>query len=209
MIPKALVWSLLQTHQDSKWENFKVRVRDPWRIQQSGLVNYSDLLSQVWTSSGRWWGTDAWNAAVHGVAKSWTQPGEWTTTNDLLPQDLRTSNTLKEPERNCIQGHILLAVGLPTHAGRAVTRTFHLEKHPSQTLGPWVWTPSAARLWRKGNEYVIRLYLQCGADESRSLLNGGGRLSGHHSDPSCILTFNGSQFLRGKNKSAILIIKSC
>ena len=34
----------------------------------------------VWASSGRWWRTEAWHAAVHGFAKSQTQLSNWTTT---------------------------------------------------------------------------------------------------------------------------------
>ena len=36
----------------------------------------------VWASSGSWWWTDreAWCAAVHGAAKSWTWLSDWTTT---------------------------------------------------------------------------------------------------------------------------------
>ena len=38
----------------------------------------------VWASSGRWW-REAWQAAVHGVAKSRTQMSDWTTT--AIPLD--------------------------------------------------------------------------------------------------------------------------
>ena len=33
----------------------------------------------VWANSGRWWGQEAWCAAVHGVTKSWTQLSNWMT----------------------------------------------------------------------------------------------------------------------------------
>ena len=46
----------------------------------------------VWASSGRWWRKDreAWRAAVHGIAKSQTQLGNWTTAmpNTHLQKDL-------------------------------------------------------------------------------------------------------------------------
>ena len=32
---------------------------------------------------------EAWNAAVHGVAKSWTQLSDWTTTNKLIMESFR------------------------------------------------------------------------------------------------------------------------
>ena len=32
----------------------------------------------VWVNSGSWRWTEAWSAAVHGVAKSWTQMSNWT-----------------------------------------------------------------------------------------------------------------------------------
>ena len=38
----------------------------------------------VWANSGKWWRTgEAWCAAVHGVAKSWTQLSDWTTTTEV------------------------------------------------------------------------------------------------------------------------------
>ena len=36
----------------------------------------------VWVNSGSWWwNREAWRAAVHGVAKSWTQLSNWTELN--------------------------------------------------------------------------------------------------------------------------------
>ena len=32
----------------------------------------------VWVDSESWWWTEAWHAAIHGVAKSWTWLSEWT-----------------------------------------------------------------------------------------------------------------------------------
>ena len=35
----------------------------------------------VWINSGSWWWREAWHAAVHGVAKNWTQLSNWTEQN--------------------------------------------------------------------------------------------------------------------------------
>ena len=35
----------------------------------------------IWVDSGSWWWTEAWRAAVHGVAKSWTRLSDWTELN--------------------------------------------------------------------------------------------------------------------------------
>ena len=35
----------------------------------------------VWVNSGRWWWTEAWRAATHGVAKSRTRLSDWTELN--------------------------------------------------------------------------------------------------------------------------------
>ena len=49
-----------------------------------GWDGWMALLTQwtrVWASSGSWWWTrEVWGAAVHGVAKSWTWPSNWTET---------------------------------------------------------------------------------------------------------------------------------
>ena len=49
----------------------------------------------VWVNSGRWWWTEAWRAAVYGVAKSRTRLSAWTELNwrftgliSLLPKGL-------------------------------------------------------------------------------------------------------------------------
>ena len=37
----------------------------------------------VWVNSGSWWWTrEAWRAAIHGVAKSWTRLSDWTELNN-------------------------------------------------------------------------------------------------------------------------------
>ena len=57
-----------------------------------GKITAPTQSTWVWTSSGRWWRKDreAWCAAVHGVTKSQTQLGNWTTTmpNIHLQKDL-------------------------------------------------------------------------------------------------------------------------
>ena len=47
-----------------------------------GWDGWMALLTQtgVWANSGRQWRTEAWHAAVHRVAKSWTRLSEWTAT---------------------------------------------------------------------------------------------------------------------------------
>ena len=37
----------------------------------------------TWINFGTWWWREAWCAAVHGVAKSRTRPGDWTTTTKI------------------------------------------------------------------------------------------------------------------------------
>ena len=39
----------------------------------------------LWTNSGRWWRTESWRAAVHGVAKSRIQLSDWKTATIVYP----------------------------------------------------------------------------------------------------------------------------
>ena len=53
--------------------------RRGWR-GWNGWMALPALWTWVWVSSGRWWWTGK-PAAVHGVAKSWTQLSDWTKLN--------------------------------------------------------------------------------------------------------------------------------
>ena len=59
----------------------------------------------VWVSSGNWWNREAWCAAIHGVAKSWTRLSNWTELTDtkaeapiFWPPDAKSQLTGKDPD---------------------------------------------------------------------------------------------------------------
>ena len=47
----------------------------------------------VWVISGSWWWTEAWRAAVHGFAKSWTWLSDWTELNWVSLWSLQKKET--------------------------------------------------------------------------------------------------------------------
>ena len=59
-----------------RWERLKAggerddRARDDWMASPTPRT-------WVWVNSGSWWLTEAWSAAVHGVAKSRTRLSDW------------------------------------------------------------------------------------------------------------------------------------
>ena len=68
-----------------------------WRQEEKGTTEDEGWMASltqwtwVWASSGRWWWTrEAWRAAVHGVAKSWTWLIDWMTTNSSLKETKET-----------------------------------------------------------------------------------------------------------------------
>ena len=71
-------------------KNWLIR-KDPdsgndWRQEEKGktedeMIGWHRRWTWVWASSGSWWWTVAWHAAVHGVAKGWTRLSNWTELN--------------------------------------------------------------------------------------------------------------------------------
>ena len=63
------------------WERLKVGGEGDDRRWDGWMASLTRW-TWVWARSGRWWRTHkVWRAAVHGVAKSWTQLNEWTELN--------------------------------------------------------------------------------------------------------------------------------
>ena len=64
------------------WERLKAGLEGDdrgWDGRMASLTRWT----WVWVNSGSWWWTErpGWRAAVHGVAKSWTQLSDWTELN--------------------------------------------------------------------------------------------------------------------------------
>ena len=55
--------------------------KDPDAGKRRGWDGWMASLTRwtwVWTNFGSWWWTEAWHAAVHRVARSWTRLSDWT-----------------------------------------------------------------------------------------------------------------------------------
>ena len=61
------------------WERLKAKGEEGirrWDGWMASLLQWT----WIWANSRRWWGTGRpWHAAVHGIAKSQTRLGDWTT----------------------------------------------------------------------------------------------------------------------------------
>ena len=73
------------THWKRPW--FWERLKAGGEGDDRGWDGWMASLTQwtwVWAGSMRWWRTEAWCAAVHGVAKSWIWLGDWTKTTSYF-----------------------------------------------------------------------------------------------------------------------------
>ena len=63
------------------WERLKAGGEGDDRGWDGWMASLTQL-AWVWVNSGSWWWTgEAWCAAIHGIAKSWTQLSDWTELN--------------------------------------------------------------------------------------------------------------------------------
>ena len=60
----------------------------------------------------------AWNPAVCGVSKSWTQPSDWTTATYIFNKDINTHSIFKYIwDKYSIYKHLLFGAPLGLHSG--------------------------------------------------------------------------------------------
>ena len=82
------------------WEEL-IHWKNPWCLErlkaegEEGVKGWGGWMAPpmqwtwTWANSGRWWEIGRpWCAAVHGVTKSQTQLGDWTTTNQFDAENL-------------------------------------------------------------------------------------------------------------------------
>ena len=76
-----VIWCEQLTHWKSPWFWERLRAEGEEGIRGwDGWMASPMQWTWTWKNFRRWWGTEAWHAAVHGVIKSWTLLGDWTTT---------------------------------------------------------------------------------------------------------------------------------
>ena len=77
-----VIWCTQMTHLKNFWCGERSRAEGEegvrgWDGWTASLMQWT----QTWANFGRWWrDREAWSAGVHGVAKSQTRLGDWTTT---------------------------------------------------------------------------------------------------------------------------------
>ena len=76
----SIIWYEQNTHWKSPWWWKRLRAEEEAIKGWDGWMASRTQRAWVWASSGRWWkDRGAWHAAVHGVIKSRTWLGNWTT----------------------------------------------------------------------------------------------------------------------------------
>ena len=82
--PTLATWCEELTHLKRPWCWERLRARGEG--DDIGLDSWMASLTRwtwVWVNSGSWWWTEAWHAAINGVAKSRTRLNEWTELTDV------------------------------------------------------------------------------------------------------------------------------
>ena len=108
----------------------------------------------VWVNSRSWWWTEAWLAAVHGVAKSWTRLSDWTELIFIITIKLSLMFVFMFEEGMATHSSTL-TWGIPMDRGAWRAAVYGVTK--SQTwLGDWSQHSTVLCL----TDYIFPLYSQ-------------------------------------------------